>query len=114
MQLKGMEFDFDFTDAEDLERYETAFEQLQKADTTAEKASEMVRKQCAATKAFFDAVLGKGAYEKLVSKPSSGLENANAILDFVEGYTQAMEQVEQQRAERLKKYKQYTAPKRRV
>lgn len=114
MQLKGMEFDFDFSDTEDLQRFEKAHEALLNTDTTGEKASEVARKQCAAAKTFFDTVLGVGAYEKLVDKPTSTLSNNNAIWDFVEAYQQAVAEAEKQQRQRLDKFKKYTAGRRRT
>lgn len=116
MQLKGMEFAFDFTDAEDLERYEKAYEKLQQSISCTNKdtPSQAVRRQCAATKAFFDTVLGEGAYEKLVDKPTSALANSDVLWDFMEAYQREAETVEKQQRQRLDKFKKYTAGRRRT
>lgn len=116
MQLKGMEFAFDFTDAEDLERYEKAYEKLQQSISCTNKdiPSQVVRRQCAATKEFFDAVLGEGVYEKLVEKPTSAISNSNALWDFLDAYQQETENAEKQQRQRLDKFKKYTAGRRRT
>lgn len=112
MQLNGIEIDFDFTDATDLERFEVEYEKLQSTDYTAERASETIRKQCLATKRFFDNVLGYGVYEQLVKRPFSGIDNTNAILDLVDAYTAAISALEQQQQQRFEKYKAYLPERR--
>lgn len=118
MTLNGIEFDFDFTDADDLERYENAYEALQKAQENAkaqnEKASAIVRSQCLAVKAFFDEVLGEDAYAQLVQKPSSMEQNNDAIFDFVEAYTKAMQDVNAKTQKRLESFTKYTPKRRRT
>ena len=116
MTLNGIEFDFDFTDADDLERFENAYEALQKAqenaETQNEKASAIVRSQCLAVKAFFDEVLGEDAYAQLVQKPSSMEQNNEAVFNFADAYTKAMQDVNAKTQKRLESFKKY-APKRR-
>ena len=116
MTLNGIEFDFDFTDADDLERFENAYEALQKAqenaETQNEKASAIVRSQCLAVKAFFDEVLGEDAYAQLVQKPSSMEQNNEAVFNFADAYTKAMQDVNAKAQKRLESFKKY-APKRR-
>lgn len=117
MTLNGIEFDFDFTDADDLERFENAYDALRTAQDNAEaeneKASVIVRSQCLAVKAFFDEVLGEDAYAQLVQNPSSMEQNNNAIFDFVEAYTKAMQDVNAKTKKRLESFTKFTAPKRR-
>ena len=117
MTLNGIEFDFDFTDADDLERFENAYEALRTAQENSEaqneKASVIVRSQCLAVKAFFDEVLGEDAYAQLVQKPSSMEQNNDAIFDFVEAYTKAMQDVSAKTQKRLESFTKFTAPKRR-
>lgn len=117
MTLNGIEFDFDFTDADDLERFENAYDALRTAQDNAEaeneKASVIVRSQCLAVKAFFDEVLGEDAYAQLVQKPSSMEQNNDAIFDFVEAYTKAMQDVNAKTKKRLESFTKFTAPKRR-
>ena len=117
MTLNGIEFDFDFTDADDLERFENAYDALRTAQDNAEaeneKASVIVRSQCLAVKAFFDEVLGEDAYAQLVQKPSSMEQNNDAIFDFVEAYTKAMQDVNAKTQKRLESFTKFTAPKRR-
>ena len=117
MTLNGIEFDFDFTDADDLECFENAYDALRTAQDNAEaqneKASVIVRSQCLAVKAFFDEVLGEDAYAQLVQKPSSMEQNNDAIFDFVEAYTKAMQDVNAKTKKRLESFTKFTAPKRR-
>lgn len=117
MTLNGIEFDFDFTDADDLERFENAYDTLRTAQENAEaqneKASVIVRSQCLAVKAFFDELLGEDAYAQLVQKPSSMEQNNDAIFDFVEAYTKAMQDVNAKTKKRLESFTKFTAPKRR-
>ncbi len=118
MTLNGIEFDFDFTDADDLERFENAYEALRTAQDNAEaqneKASAIVRSQCLAVKAFFDEVLGEGAYPQLVQKPSSMEQNNDAIFDFVEAYQKAMQDVGAKTQKRLESFKKFTPKHRRT
>ena len=118
MTLNGIEFDFDFTDADDLERFENAYDALRTAQENAEaeneKASAIVRSQCLAVKAFFDEVLGEGAYPQLVQKPSSMEQNNDAIFDFVEAYQKAMQDVGAKTQKRLESFKKFTPKHRRT
>ena len=118
MTLNGIEFDFDFTDADDLERFENAYDALRTAQDNAEaqteKASAIVRSQCLAVKAFFDEVLGEDAYPQLVQKPSSMEQNNDAIFDFVEAYQKAMQDVGVKTQKRLESFKKFTPKHRRT
>ena len=118
MTLNGIEFDFDFTDADDLERFENAYDALRTAQDNAEaqneKASVIVRSQCLAVKAFFDEVLGEDAYPQLVQKPSSMEQNNDAIFDFVEAYQKAMQDVGAKTQKRLESFKKFTPKHRRT
>lgn len=118
MTLNGIEFDFDFTDADDLERFENAYEALRTAQDNAEaqteKASAIVRSQCLAVKNFFDEVLGEDAYPQLVQKPSSMEQNNDAIFDFVEAYQKAMQDVGAKTQKRLESFKKFTPKRRRT
>ena len=117
MTLNGIEYALSQSDADDLERFENAYDALRTAQDNAEaeneKASVIVRSQCLAVKAFFDEVLGEDAYAQLVQKPSSMEQNNDAIFDFVEAYTKAMQDVNAKTKKRLESFTKFTAPKRR-
>lgn len=118
MTLNGIEFDFDFTDADDLERFENAYDALRTEQDNAvaqnEKASAIVRSQCLAVKAFFDKVLGEGAYAQLVQKPSSMTQNNEAVFNFADAYTKAMQDVNAKTKKRLESFKKYAPQRRRT
>lgn len=115
MQINGIEFNFDFAEADDLERFETAYAALSKEveAKTGETNAQTVRRQCAAAKAFFDAVLGPGTYEQLVSKPQNARANAEAICDFTDAYASAIEEMDALMQKRRARYEKYIPSKRR-
>ena len=67
-EANGASFEFDLTDADDLERYENALEKLRNAENSIKKdgrESEFIRAFCKMLGVFFDDVLGEGASEKI-------------------------------------------------
>ncbi len=83
------------------------------APSTARIAAALTTFPLMAIKAFFDEVLGEDAYPQLVQKPSSMEQNNDAIFDFVEAYTKAMQDVNAKTQKRLESFTKFTAPKRR-
>lgn len=115
MQINGIEFDFDFADADDLERFETAYTALSK-ETEAkagESNAQTLRRQCAATKTFFDEVLGQGSYDKIIDKPQNIRSNTEAIYDFADAYAAALEEMDALAQKRKARYEKYIPGKRR-
>lgn len=115
MQINGIEFDFDFAEADDLERFETAYAVLSKETEakTGESNAQTLRRQCAATKAFFDAVLGQGSYDKIVDKPQNIRSSTEAIYNFADAYAAALEEMDALAQKRRARYEKYTPGKRR-
>lgn len=63
-EYNGAEYEFDFGDAENAERYEAAIKQMEADEKALEKSgatSAIIRGQCVFLKRFFDNVLGDGA-----------------------------------------------------
>lgn len=115
MQINGIEFNFDFAEADDLERFETAYAALSKEveAKAGESHTQTLRRQCAATKNFFDTVLGQGYYDKIVDKPQNIRSNAEAIYDFADAYAAALEEMDALAQKRKARYEKYVPGKRR-
>lgn len=69
MNLKGIEVDFDFLDADDVERLENEFEKVKEECDKKGKLnlsnSEIIREECNIIDIFLDNVFGKGISEKI-------------------------------------------------
>ncbi len=87
MKILNTEVNFDFLDADDIEKFEKA---AQKVKTECEKKgietfsySEAIRKECEIIDTFFDEVFGKGVAQKIFKGKMSLTEHINAFQDIV-------------------------------
>ena len=75
MIINDIGFDIDFTDADFIEKIETAskkvYEETEKLKTTDYTLAEGIRQECKILKEFLDYVLGDGTSEKLFGKKDS-------------------------------------------
>lgn len=87
MKVRDVELSFNMFNARDLERYETALEEFHgqcRGREEGERASETIRRQCAAVGAFFDAVVGEESRKALVKDPDDLLECMDTFAEFVD------------------------------
>lgn len=113
MFIKDIEFDFDFYDVNDTERFEKAYAEMHAADTSGNTASEICKKQIAAVKTFFETVLGEGSYEKLVDKPTNIKCNVDALYFFIDCYEEYARETQNYKKEKEKQYSKYLPKNRR-
>ena len=92
----GKQFEFDFRDADNAERYEDAIKKMESEEKELEKegsASVIIRGQCAFLKRFFDRVLGDGAGKAICGERDNLMccYNAyDAFLSFVREQSKSM------------------------
>lgn len=107
-EINGLSLELDLGDADVMERYEKAFEEM--ADTEKllpkdGKASEKIRAYCNVFRRLFDKIFGSGSSEKLFDgvpvKTSAYEEVYFSFLEFAE---KQLVDYEKQRAQRLSRY----------
>lgn len=95
MKLKDIEVDFDFLDADDVERFEKEAKRVKEACEMKNKEemsySEVIREECNIIDTFFDNVFGEGISEKLFNGKKNLNEHIKAFEDIVN------KKIEQQR-----------------
>lgn len=88
MKILGIELDFDFADADDLEKYEKAFpttvKELENVKWNEENASSSVRKFCDAIFKFFDEIFGDGTSQKMFNGKKNYQKCLNAFKEIVD------------------------------
>ncbi len=107
-EINGKSFELDLTDADTVERYENAFENMEAAEKLIPKdgkASERIRACCGLFKKLFDTIFGEGTsdqvFEGVPTSISAYEEIYYSFLDFAHAQFEADTK---QRAERLTKY----------
>ena len=107
-QINGKEFELDLTDADAVERYENAFEDMTDAEKLIPKdgkASERIRACCGLFKKLFDTIFGEGTSEQIFEGvPTSISAYEEIYLSFLDFAHAQFEADTKQRAERLTKY----------
>lgn len=87
MKIRDVEVDFDFLDADDVERFEReARRVLEKCDEEAKKsysASESIKAQCKIVEEFFDNVFGKGISDKIFVKRNNLKEHLTVFEEVI-------------------------------
>lgn len=87
MQIRGVEVDFDFLDADDIEKFENEAEKVQKKAEEYKKQemkySEAIRLECKIIKDFFDNVFGKGISAKIFGEKDNLSDCIKAFEDVV-------------------------------
>ena len=75
MKIRDIEVDFDFYDADDVEKFENEAQKvLDRCDEEAQKnysASESIKIQCKIVEDFFNAVFGEGISDKIFKKKNN-------------------------------------------
>lgn len=75
MKIKDIEVDFDFLDADDVERFEKAAkkvkEECSKHKNISMSYAEAIREECKVINTFFDEAFGQGISEKIFGKKSN-------------------------------------------
>lgn len=87
MKIRDVEVDFDFLDADDIERFENEAKKLKEECELKEKQemtyAEAIREECNVIDKFFDNVFGKGVSEKLFKGKKNLNEHVKAFEDIV-------------------------------
>ena len=86
MKIRGIEINFDFLDADDLEKFENEAKKV--AELSNEKVdnmsmSEVIRKECNIIDNFFDSVFGIGTAEQIFNGKKNLDEHIKAFEDIV-------------------------------
>lgn len=88
MKILGIEVEFDFADADDLEKFERAYpvtiQELESIKFDEEKASSSIRKFCDAIFKFFDEIFGQGSSEKIFNGKRNYQKCLNAFKEIVD------------------------------
>lgn len=76
MKILGKEIDFDFFDADEMEKAEKAIEKFQEKGkklniTKSQKSSDIIRKTCYLIFELFDDVLGEGIHKEIFGEKTS-------------------------------------------
>lgn len=87
MKIRDVEVDFDFLDADDVERFEKEAKRVKEECNLKEKQnmrySEVIREECNIIDRFFDNVFGEGTAEKLFNGKKNLNEHIKAFEDIV-------------------------------
>ena len=87
MKIRDIEVDFDFLDADDVERFENAAKRVVEECAYKEKKemtyAEVIREECNIIDRFFDAVFGNGISEKLFKGKKNLSDHVKAFEDIV-------------------------------
>lgn len=113
MKINQQEFEFDFNNVDDVERFEKAFAVLNSMQHRGATASEIMKSQIAGIRQFFTTVLGEDAYGRLVATPSNMKANVDALYDFIDCYEAHLKDIELYNKEKTKRYSKYMAYNRR-
>ena len=92
MKLGNIDVKFSFTDADDLERFESAAKKVQEKTNNYEKKdmsmSEAIKKECEIIEEFFDEAFGEKTSEKLFKGKKDLTEHMNMFMDIVNEKTE--------------------------
>ncbi len=87
MKIRDIEVNFDFLDADDVEKFENEAKRVIEESSKKEKVemsySEAIREECRIIKEFFDNVFGKGISEKIFKGKNNLSDHINAFEDIV-------------------------------
>ena len=116
MKIRNIEVDFNFLDADDIERFENEAEKIRKECETIKKQnlsySQAIREECRIINNFFDNVFGKGVSDKIFGNKNNLEEHIKAFEDVVKekinqqkGFETTLERYQPNREQR--RYNQY-------
>ena len=104
MKIRDIEVDFDFLDADDVERFEKEAKRLlDRCDEEAKNnytSSETIKVQCRIVEEFFDNVFGEGISEKIFIK-------RNNLKEHLEIYEEIIKESQSQNNEMRSKFGKY-------
>lgn len=104
MKIRNIEVDFDFLDADDIERFENEAKRLlNKCDEEVKKdysSSETIKVQCRIIEEFIDNVFGEGLSEKIFIK-------RNNLKEHLEIYEEIIKEKQQENSEMQNKFGKY-------
>lgn len=105
MKILGKEFDFDFYDADQMEKVENAIQKVEEEtkklnNLKQQKSSEVIRKTCKILFDFFDTCLGKNASKEIFGEKTSLTLCVKAYEDFIN----AKKEIEKQFEDISKRY----------
>lgn len=87
MKIREIKVDFDFLDADNIEKFELEAEKVQKQCEEAQKKemkySEMLRTECKIIKDFFDNVFGEGISLKIFGEKNNLQDCISAFEDII-------------------------------
>lgn len=87
MKIKNIEVNFEFLDADDMERFENESKNVIAKCELKEKEklsySQIIREECKIINTFFDNVFGEGVSEKLFGNKSNLQEHIEAFEEIV-------------------------------
>ena len=86
MKIRGIEVNFDFFDADDIEKFENEARKV--AEVSKEKVvnmspADVIRRECTIIENFFDNVFGEGISEKMFKGKKNLEEHMKAFEDIV-------------------------------
>lgn len=88
MKIRDIEFDFDFLDANDMERFENEAKKIteicQNNSIKSLSYSDAIREECKIIDNFFDKVFGEGAAQKIFKGKMNLNEHIFAFKDIVD------------------------------
>lgn len=87
MKIRNIEVEFDFLDADDVERFEREAKRVKEECDIKDKKemsyAEVIREECNIIDTFFDNVFGQGTAEKLFNGKKNLNEHIKAFEDIV-------------------------------
>ena len=87
MKIRNIEVDFDFLDADDMEKFETELQKVKDECDLKEKkemsCAEVIREECRIIDNFFNNVFGKGIAEKIFKGKKNLNDHVRAFEDIV-------------------------------
>lgn len=122
MKIRNIEVDFNFLDADDVEKFEKEAKRV-KEEYNASQSKEMsyseaIREECKVINAFFDNVFGEGISQKLFNGKNNLEDHIKAFEDIVsekmkqqEGLSNALDRYQPNREQR--RYNQFQKRNRR-
>lgn len=88
MKIRDIEVEFDFLDADDVEKFEREAKKVQETCKEKQKiempTSQAIREECKVINEFFDNVFGEGISIKLFNGKNNLMEHVKAFEDIVQ------------------------------
>ena len=111
-EINGCSLFFDAEDLESMERYENAFDSLNKEDKQRSKdgrASQRIRSYCEMYRNLYDRIFGKGTAEKIFQNVPMNVETYdNIYFSFLEFIRNQGIEAGQRKAERIDRMRKFT------